>query len=113
MPYFGFISTVIQIGWSFMLLVIYAVSSSMIPENLNEIKLTARKKINEHFFGVIPPIPENACFCLMRLEREQIIYIDVFGVFRLTKSFILPAIGGILTYDLLIINTFMNQNNND
>lgn len=82
----------------------------MIPESLNEIRLTVYEKINEHVFGLVPPISQNILICMRRIEAQKIIYITVFGMFRLTKSFILAAIGSAFTYDFLIISTFMDQN---
>ena len=78
----------------------------MIPEKISELKMTAREKINQHIFGCIPPILEHLLLCLKRLETEEIAYISVYGMFRLTKTFILSLIGIILTYELLIINAF-------
>lgn len=101
------------IGSALLMLFMYSVSSSMIPENLNVIRLTAQEKINEHVFGLIPSIPEHVLMCLRRIETQKIICINVFDVFRLTKSFILSAIGSALTYDLLIINTLMIRNDSD
>ena len=83
----------------------------MIPENLNKIRQTAREKINEQVFNLCAWIPQNIFLCLRRIETEKLVYISVFGALRLTKSFILSAVGSIFTYDLLIINTFFNQTN--
>ena len=102
---FGFISGVT-------ILLMYSVSSSMIPENLSEIRQIARERINEHVLNLIPPIPQNALLYLRRMETEEIIYVSVYGLFRLTKSFILSATGMIFTYDLLIINAFLDPYNN-
>lgn len=105
------IISVICIGWSVMMLLMYSICCSMIPENLSEIKLTAREKLKEHVFGLAPIIPQNVLMCLKTIEAEKVVYISVCGLFRLTKGFILPAIGSVFTYDLLIINMLMGQNN--
>lgn len=92
-----------------MMMVMYTVCSSMIPEKLFEIRLTARQIINKHVLGQSPSIVQNVLSCLGRIETEEIIYISVCGMFRLTKTFILTAIGSIFTYDLLIISTFLYE----
>ena len=113
LPYSVFINVLMHISSGLLMLVIYSVCCSMITDNLNKIKLTASKKINEYIFGLRASIPQKALLCLKRIEMEKTIYISVFGVFHLTKGFILTAIGSIFTYDLLIINIFMPQNNDD
>lgn len=94
-----------------LMLMMYSFAGSKISENLIEIKLTAHERINEHVFGLIPSIPENILMCLRRIETQKNIYICVGGVFRLTKSFVLSAIGSALTYDLLLISIFMPEIN--
>lgn len=106
------ISVIMFIGSGVLMLVMYSISSSMITENFEEIRLTAQEKINEYVFGLNPSISENELMCLRRIETQKTIYINVFGMFLLTKSFILSAIGSIFAYDLLIINTFMLNKNN-
>lgn len=103
-------SIVMYLMWSVLMLMMYSICSSMIPESLNEIRLIVNEKINEHVFGLVPPISQTILICLRRIETQKIIYITVFGMFRLTKSFILAAIGIAFTYDLLIISTFMDDN---
>ena len=94
------------------ILLMCSISSSMIPESLSEIRQIARERINEHVLSIVPSISKNALLCLRRIETEKIIYVSVYGLFRLTKSFILSATGMIFTYDLLIINTFLDPYNN-
>ena len=91
------------------MLITYSVISSMIPEKLSDIKVIARKILNQHACGDIPWIPQDVLLCLERVEAEESIYISVCGSFHLSKSFILSAIGTILTYDLLIINAFLDD----
>ena len=91
---------------SIVVLLMYCICGSKIPEKLSEIRLTVRVKINRHVFGLTPPISQSALLCLRRMEMENLIYITVCGTFRLTKSFIFLANGTIFTYDLLIINVF-------
>lgn len=91
------------------MLVMYSVCSSMVQEKQSEIRSTAREKINEHVFGLTLSIPQNVLLCLRRIETETTIYISVCDMFRLSKSFILSAIGAIFTYDLLIISAFADE----
>lgn len=97
----------IKTGLSILMLLMYSICSSTIPESLHEIRTTVREKINDQVFGLSNYIPQNVLLCLNRMETETTVIITVCGVFRLTKSFILSAIGSVLTYDFLIINTFM------
>ena len=90
-----------------LMLVMYSFCSSMIADKMCKIKQTARETINEYNCGLIPPLSQNVLLCLRRIETEKTIHISVYGTFRLTKSFILSAIGIIFTYDLLIINAFL------
>ena len=106
------VDNIINCTSSIVMLVMYSICSSMIPERLSEIRLTARKRINEHVFGLSPPISQDALRYLKRIENENIMYVSVCGVFHLTRSFILSAIGAILTYDLLIINVFLEEKTN-
>ena len=106
------VDNIINCTSSIVMLVMYSVCSSMIPEGLSEIRLSACKRINEHVFGLSPPISQDALCYLKRIEMENIIYVFVFSMFRLTRSFILSAIGAILTYDLLIINVFLEEKTN-
>ena len=96
------VDNIINCTSSIVMLVMYSVCSSMIPEGLSEIRLSACKRINEHVFGLSPPISQDALCYLKRIEMENIIYVSVCGMFRLTRSFILSAIGAILTYDNLL-----------
>ena len=64
-------SVVICFSYALMMVVLYFVSSSVIPENFDEVRLTACEKINEHSFGLIPPISQNALLCLRRMEMEK------------------------------------------
>lgn len=88
----------------FVILIMNSVTSSMIPEKLSDIKITAREKLNQHACGTTPYVRANILLCLKRIEAEELIYISVCGLFPLTKSLILSATGAILSYDLLIIN---------
>lgn len=74
------IIAVICIGWSVMMLPMYSICCSMIPENLSEIKLTACEKSKEHVFGLAPLISQNALLCLKRIETEKVVYIAICGL---------------------------------
>lgn len=78
----------------------YTICSSMIPEKLLQIKKTVREFINGCSYGQF--ITRQNIFYLKRIESEEIVYISVCGLFHLTRSFILSALGGLLTYGLLI-----------
>lgn len=100
------------------MLLMYFICCSMILENLSEIKLTAREKSKEHVFGLAPLIQQNVLLCLKRIETGKVVYIAIWGLFRLTKCFIcykcfLPAIGSIFTYDLVIISILICLNNKE
>ena len=85
----------------FLIVFMYSLSSSVIPQRIVEIKKTAKKYINR--------LGENSLhfqlltFYLRRIEMEDTVYISACGLFYFTRQFILTAIGVTLTYDLLII----------
>ena len=107
---YSFVSdAMILIISGFEMLMMYSVTSSMIPEKMHDIAVTAREKLNEHACGDVPFIPQNVQLCLRRIETESVTHISVCGLFRLSKSFILTAIGTIFTYDLLIVNIFLSE----
>ena len=86
----------------FLMLVIYSLSSSMIPEQMAEIQNTAKCYLNKYTNYLI--LPREVIFYLKRIEKQSLVYISACGMFTLTRQFILTAIGATLTYDLLIIN---------
>lgn len=83
------------------MLLTYTLSSSVIPEQMHEIKKAAKKYINTYGNNIDS---QDVLFYLHRIENEDIVYISAGGMFELTRGFILTAIGTTLTYDLLIIN---------
>lgn len=85
------------------ILLAYTLCSSKIPENLSEVKKTAKKLIFEQG-SKFPTCVDPILFSLKEIEREDILYLDVWGMFNITRGFILSAIGATLTYDLLILN---------
>lgn len=87
---------------SIVMIIMYTICSSMIPNNFLRIRKTATEFINRHGYGHVA-MKQNI-FCLKRIEREEIMYISVCELFHLTKSFILSALGTILTYGLLVAN---------
>lgn len=88
--------------YSVSILVCFTISSSMISENLLEIRRTVRNFINSYGYSNL--ISKQNLFYLMRIETEDIVQISVCGMFHLTRSYILSAFGLVLTYGLLIIN---------
>lgn len=87
---------------SIIMTVYFSICCSKIPENLLEIKRTVRNFLNS--CGYCHLISKHNLFYLMRIETEDIVYISVCGMFHVTRSYILSALGFLLTYGLLIIN---------
>lgn len=87
---------------SIIVLVYFTICCSLIPENLLEIKAIVKNFININRYS--QHIPEQNLFYLLRIENEDIVYITVCGMFHVTRSYILTALGVMLTYGLLIIN---------
>lgn len=100
----GFIEVMSNVLFGFFLLIVYFLSSSMIPEKLTGIRKTAKYYITECGNGNSPHIHRNVIFYQKSIEKEDIVYTAAFGMFSFTRQFILSAIGMTLTYDLLIIN---------
>lgn len=86
----------------FLIMVLYCISSSMIPEQLTEIKKTATHYLNK--YGDNISIPRSVIYCLKRIEKQDVVYISACGMFSINRQFILTAVGVTLSYDLLIIN---------
>lgn len=84
----------------------YTFCAGRIPESLQNIKETARELFV--VYGGKNCLPKNVLFYLERMEREDVVYISAYGLFNITKGFILSAVGVTLTYDLLIINFSFN-----
>lgn len=78
----------------------YTICSSTISENLIQIRRTATDYINAWDYGQV--FNRSNWFYLKRIESEEIVYISVCGIFRMTRGFILSALGAVLTYGLLI-----------
>lgn len=83
--------------------VAFTTCSSLIPEKLEEIKTTVRDFIN--CSGYCRKISKQNLFFLKRIENESIVYISVCRLFHVTRSNILSALGLMLTYGLLLINS--------
>ena len=94
--------TILNGVYGFLMIFLYSVSSSVIPEKLAEIRNTAKYFITK--YGNSPFISRNALFYLKRIEKEDAIYISACGMFKFTRKFVLSAIGITLTYNLLLIN---------
>ena len=88
--------------YGFFMISVYCLNSSKIPENLIEIRRTAKYIINR--YGNSSFLSRNVIFYLKRIEKEDIIYITACGLFEFTRKYLLSAIGAALTYNLLIIN---------
>lgn len=80
----------------------FTICCSLIPEKLLEIKTIVKNFINIHRYS--QRISEQNLFYLMRIENEDIVQITICGMFYVTRSYILTALGIMLTYGLLIIN---------
>lgn len=83
-------------------IVCFTICSSVIPENLMEIRTTVRDFISNCRYSHLTSAQN--LFYLKRIESEDIIHISVCGMFQITRIFILSALGLSLTYGLLIIN---------
>ncbi|GFY70658.1 uncharacterized protein TNIN_321081 [Trichonephila inaurata madagascariensis] len=86
------------------LIIIYSVTiyCSAIPENMLKIKKTAVKLIDD---CVLSELENRKCLTFLeRIANKDIIYISAGGVLDFKKSFLLSALGTILTYGLLILN---------
>lgn len=77
----------------------YTICSSMISENMIQIR-TATDYINA--WDYVQVFNRSNWFYLKRIESEEIVYISVCGLFRMTRGFIFSALGAVLTYGLLI-----------
>lgn len=84
------------------LFVYFTICSSMIPESLVEIKKMVKKFLNVYRYSIF--LSKENLFYLKRIENEDIVYITICGMFHLTRSYILTALGLMLTHGLLIIN---------
>ena len=83
------------------MIIVYSISSSMIPDKLIEIrkaKCSITKYINSSFFC------KNVIFYLKRIEKEDTVCISACGLLDFTRKYLLSAKGVNLTYNLLIIN---------
>lgn len=98
----GIISLIYYFMGGIVMILCYTICCSMIPEKLLQIKKTVSEFINECAYGQF--ITKQNMFYLKRIENEKVVYISVCGLFHFTRSFILSALGGMLTYGLLITN---------
>lgn len=84
--------------------IFFTVSASSIPDNQKIIRITAGELIQE----VSSSKSETKfLFLLKRIEDMPLVQICPFGMFNVTKSFILSAVGTIFTYELLLVNLNM------
>lgn len=86
----------------FLTLVSYALSCSMIPDKLTEIRLTVQDFIN--ICGNNHIVSQDILFDLQRIEKAEIVYISSCGIFQFSRKFIFSALGTTLTYVLLAIS---------
>ena len=97
---------IIHVGYygtcSIVMIAVFTMSSSKIPENFVEIKTTVRYFISTYSFKRF--IPKQTLFHLKRIENEDTVYITVCDMFHVTRGYILSSLGLMLTYGLLIIN---------
>ena len=72
-----------------------------------------KTKLCKCYLTCIAWIAENVLLFLRRKdgkkETEELIYMSVGGLLRLSRSFILTAIRTIFIYDFLIISAFLNN----
>lgn len=87
---------------SIVMIIAYTICSSMIPKEFTKIRKTAREFTNKR--GYSHGVTKQNIFYLKRIESEKVVYISVCELFPLTRSFILSALGTILTYGLLVAN---------
>lgn len=90
-----------------LVIVTYIACCSRIPENLSDIKRTARKFIVE--YGSSHSESDEVLFYLGEIEKEEILYMTAGNMFTIDRGLILEAIGAALTYDLLIINLVQSK----
>ncbi|GFY62865.1 hypothetical protein TNIN_278951 [Trichonephila inaurata madagascariensis] len=75
-------------------------SSSKIPENMSKVKATVEVMLDENTF--LSTDEKKAQFFLKRIEKKSVIYLSVFGMVDLKRSFLLSAFGTLFTYGILI-----------
>ncbi|KAG8199640.1 hypothetical protein JTE90_009471 [Oedothorax gibbosus] len=76
--------------------------SSRIPEELSEVKTIAGVLIQNH--KVKTKQKNEVLFLLNRIEKSEIIHLTACGLMEFERSFILSALGNVLTYGLLVFN---------
>ncbi|KAG8199639.1 hypothetical protein JTE90_009470 [Oedothorax gibbosus] len=76
--------------------------SSRIPEELSEVKTIAGVLIQKH--KIKTKQKDEVLFLLNRIEKSEIIHLTACGFVEFERSFILSAIGIVLTYGLLVFN---------
>lgn len=91
-----------NISLGIVMFVSFTISSSKIPENLQEVRATVRDIVNG--YGYSHTISQQNLFYLKRIENEDIVYISVCGIFYVTRSYNFSALGLLFTYGLLLAN---------
>lgn len=83
-------------------IVAFTVCSSLIPEHLIEIKTLVKCFLNCYPYN--DHVSKRNLFYLKRIENQDIVHISACGLLYVSRSFILSAIGLMLTYGLIIFN---------
>lgn len=104
LDYLNFIDVCADLTTGIFILVPYIICCSKIAENSLDIKKTVQDKLNEFSYKEKLSFPESVIKCLERIEKSEIPYMSVCGLFVISRGFILTATGAALTYGLLIIN---------
>ena len=76
----------------------------MISEKILGIKKTAQNQLNELAWKQAQWFPSAVLECLKRIEKHEISNLSAWGLFELSRGFILTVAGAHLAYGLLIIN---------
>ncbi|KAG8199643.1 hypothetical protein JTE90_009474 [Oedothorax gibbosus] len=76
--------------------------SSRIPEELSEVKTIVGELIQKHKLKIKQK--DEVLFLLNRIEKSEIIHLTACGLMDFERSFILSALGNVLTYGLLVFN---------
>lgn len=96
------IDTLYNFGAGIFILLSFIIFNSKISDELKAIREFSSDLILE--YGSTYSASEHILFYLQRIEREDILYLEVCGMFYIDRGLILSAIGATLTYDLLILN---------
>ena len=103
LSYGNFIDACFECMVGILILLPYTICSSMITEKLFGIKITVRNQLNELALKQTQSFPSAVLECLIRIEKHEISKLSAWGLFELSRGFILTVAGAHLAYGLLII----------